>query len=718
MTHLISRNTSECSHADVVKLLLEEGADPLAVDAFHYRTALHYACMTGHAECVRILCSDSTTVTVNGSSYPLRDAVLEDMQVRTAKFLDQRSFGGLTALHYATVSGDLDTVMELLRAGASIMVKTDGEAYIGDDFLTPGSTPLHVAVLLRSVPMAHALIQAHSDMMLAIAGTSRDERRRRPWEGHSRTDIRSVRNTQRRLPYHLARDRGWTQLMQLVDPRIPADYALDAVRDMDQCRGPKRLATICSLVMQQSLLQWLDQYEKEAKERQETKRQRLSTLKATDEPKRSDEHASKKLEDKRGHRRGWSIASLTGLSGRGQEPACTTSMGESSGPASTSCSRDDQELNQEEGSDGCTQSILTPFAVNYGEHDQLTSKDSASREVCSQDSLGGLNATSHSRLMSAASAPVTPRDIFGSSVGNEGHEAHAGVGYQASGSLHTYVGMLSERRPLSLSPPVNSYPVLTAHGSECQDDRHEIERIPEFLESNLSSQSRMSGPPLAPHGERSIQVVKGSPTRLPRSYSLNILHSSSENREIAAATGRLGMREIDVVAGRSAAAEGTADAAVSHRTPPSQQQAVGGMMRALSQLRDRLRSVEPSESVAIDAANVEMDAPFLSGDDSRASHTDDPVSPTSCKCDAAHKCCTDSDSASLCGSSYLTDGDGEMLDVECGVCLDRPIEVAFAGCSHALCVECARNLTKQEKKPPVCPFCRQMVVGFRRVSCI
>lgn len=34
------------------------------------------------------------------------------------------------------------------------------------------------------------------------------------------------------------------------------------------------------------------------------------------------------------------------------------------------------------------------------------------------------------------------------------------------------------------------------------------------------------------------------------------------------------------------------------------------------------------------------------------------------------------------------------------------VEVAFAGCEHALCLECARNLTKQDKKPPHCPFCR------------
>jgi hypothetical protein len=44
------------------------------------------------------------------------------------------------------------------------------------------------------------------------------------------------------------------------------------------------------------------------------------------------------------------------------------------------------------------------------------------------------------------------------------------------------------------------------------------------------------------------------------------------------------------------------------------------------------------------------------------------------------------------------------------------VEVAFASCQHKLCLACARNLTQQNKKPPHCPFCRAMVVGFQRVS--
>lgn len=78
-----------------------------------------------------------------------------------------------------------------------------------------------------------------------------------------------------------------------------------------------------------------------------------------------------------------------------------------------------------------------------------------------------------------------------------------------------------------------------------------------------------------------------------------------------------------------------------------------------------------------------------------------------CGVDDDASCCADHDALSCAASAE---------EVECGVCLDHGVEVAFAGCEHRLCIECARNLTKQEKKPPSCPFCRRMVVGFVRLS--
>lgn len=36
----------------------------------------------------------------------------------------------------------------------------DGEAYIGDEYLVPGSTPLHIAVIIGNISIVHAILQA------------------------------------------------------------------------------------------------------------------------------------------------------------------------------------------------------------------------------------------------------------------------------------------------------------------------------------------------------------------------------------------------------------------------------------------------------------------------------------------------------------------------------------------------------------------------------
>ena len=53
-------------------------------------------------------------------------------QVQACRFIDQRAFGGLTPLHFAVVTGCLEAVQALLRAGASIMVKSGGCWWVGE----------------------------------------------------------------------------------------------------------------------------------------------------------------------------------------------------------------------------------------------------------------------------------------------------------------------------------------------------------------------------------------------------------------------------------------------------------------------------------------------------------------------------------------------------------------------------------------------------------
>lgn len=263
----------ELGDRGIVEMLLEAGAEPRSYDRYTSRTCLHYAAMTGRAPIVDFLTGDDVTVEHNGTRLPLRECVMEDMQVGSSKYIDQRSFGGLTALHLAAVAGSLDCARILLQRGAAIMVKTDGDAFIGDEYLNPGSTPLHIAVLINNIGIAHTIVAAHAAMMsegpagvLDTTGASDQRRGRRAWEGHSRTDVRSMRNSHRKLPYHLARERRRRDLMHLVDPRVNVDVALDQVRDAQLGLGAMRLSSICSHAIQTSLLSWLDEFERSSRE--------------------------------------------------------------------------------------------------------------------------------------------------------------------------------------------------------------------------------------------------------------------------------------------------------------------------------------------------------------------------------------------------------------------------------------------------------------------
>jgi hypothetical protein len=45
---------------------------------------------------------------------------------------------------------------------------------------------------------------------------------------------------------------------------------------------------------------------------------------------------------------------------------------------------------------------------------------------------------------------------------------------------------------------------------------------------------------------------------------------------------------------------------------------------------------------------------------------------------------------------------------QCGVCLERDVNVALAGCGHTFCRECVAGLA-------VCPLCRTAVTGVNPV---
>jgi len=666
----------EEGHADVASYLLHEGADALATDMFHCRTALHYAAAGGHAQCIRVLCSETTFVEVEGTKRLLRDVVTEDLQVRSAKFIDQRSTGGLTALHFAAVSGNLDSLLALLRAGAALMVKTNAEAFIGQEHLTSGSTPLHIAVLAGSIPLAHALLQAHAEMM-TIVSLGRDERHRRRWEGHSRSDIRSVRNAARKLPYHLARDKHWTQMMHLLDPRISVDDALDAARDTDYGIGPKNLATICSLVFQNSLLQWLDQTETEIE-------------------------AAEKEEISEGERKQGAVA----------------------GPVALSLSPFACALEAEQGDAAQQAQDAQMPAIGSNAHATPRAEDTAVSTNEGAASAVPTTTTAAPDALITASAPAIPA-----------------LSMQSMGSLQNFLGMLCTRRP----PAVDSDSPLQKQ---------------EATEQNCSS-----GPRLRSH-QRSATLAYGDLSRLtpieapapsppPASPRFGISSPRTRKnrgmprtRSTGNLTGRTGPLQLSFPASTTNLPVSSSDedgACIQDQRQP--QQGVGPMRRAFSTLREKLKTSDGSSAAAaagVDTAQIvpayatENDTDTLDnaatttggaaaaadgGDftvhsfNGKECYSGIPSSEILYNTGTTTTQCGDASSSSSCCHEYqAAAGSSSRYDIECGVCLDACTQVAFAGCEHGLCIQCARNLTKQEKKPPTCPFCRRMIVGFLKVS--
>ena len=80
---------------DVVRFLLDNGADTTALDASNARTALMHACLSGSTQCVRLLLQAGAQVNAKDSF-------------------------GMTALMMAATTGELDMVRCLVRAGADI----------------------------------------------------------------------------------------------------------------------------------------------------------------------------------------------------------------------------------------------------------------------------------------------------------------------------------------------------------------------------------------------------------------------------------------------------------------------------------------------------------------------------------------------------------------------------------------------------------------------
>lgn len=139
------------------------------------------------------------------------------------RFVNKRNLSGFSALHYAVWSCRPGVVSPLLASGADICAVNDRvfDAWVP---VPIGSTPLHLAVMRASTPVAMLLLQHY---VLLLRHAPRD--RPRP------SDPRTIVNLYGMNPAQLAAHRNNRQLAQLLMPTVPLSRVL-AVHATPQVR--------------------------------------------------------------------------------------------------------------------------------------------------------------------------------------------------------------------------------------------------------------------------------------------------------------------------------------------------------------------------------------------------------------------------------------------------------------------------------------------------
>ena len=147
---------SKRGYITVIRILLEEGANPLSVNR-KGNSALHLACLHGHAACVELLL-DARVRGADGretaaSHCNVRDAIGE------SRYMDAVNGSGLSPLHLAAFCGSSACVTVLTAKGALLDI---GVARALDrlPFLCGGSTPLHIAASQGDARTCAILLEA------------------------------------------------------------------------------------------------------------------------------------------------------------------------------------------------------------------------------------------------------------------------------------------------------------------------------------------------------------------------------------------------------------------------------------------------------------------------------------------------------------------------------------------------------------------------------
>ena len=141
---------------DVIRFLIQAGADPEATGAVDCSVPINLALIRGHSEAVRILLAPLGNKTTIAGFFPMHVAavqgslgILQTLVAAGAEIDKPCCEDGWTALHVAANNGQVEAVRFLLQAGAEPDLTTKSD----------GLTALNLADLKGYAEVAQVLIE-------------------------------------------------------------------------------------------------------------------------------------------------------------------------------------------------------------------------------------------------------------------------------------------------------------------------------------------------------------------------------------------------------------------------------------------------------------------------------------------------------------------------------------------------------------------------------
>jgi len=209
-------------HPDVTKLLLLKArSDPWLSDDNQAFNPLHHAAHGGHASCITTLL---TTIPPAALMHGNR------------RYIDSRSYAGLTALHLAAGGAHELALGTLLQHGADMNLRTTGETVLGGKEIPCKSTALHILAAVGDDCCTLILLKHY---VTQISG------------GALISDPRCIKNDNGQMPFAVARTMGREGLSDLLHPHTDL-RALFLPSDL-QSFGPLSLSQLAAAVVQQTL---------------------------------------------------------------------------------------------------------------------------------------------------------------------------------------------------------------------------------------------------------------------------------------------------------------------------------------------------------------------------------------------------------------------------------------------------------------------------------